>query len=59
LELSRFGCGLNTYLQWHICHLVASPFCRYFDLSNERDSKRFRKNGGDENGNGSNARKNY
>jgi len=22
--------GVNAYLQWHICHLVASRICKYF-----------------------------
>ena len=26
--------GVRTYLQWHICHLVASLFYRYLESSN-------------------------
>src|SRR5262249_3510746 len=34
--------GVKTYLQWHICHLVASTFHRYFESSNLVGSKKIK-----------------
>src|SRR5438067_1876670 len=32
---AKSACGGTTYLQWHICHLVASLFSSYFGSSNK------------------------
>ena len=40
--------GVIAYLQWHICHLVASPFCKYLqaieyvsvEIKNENEEHR-------------------